>query len=213
MATKKDHGLPERGWGEPFAAKATGGLRVLNHAMNGRSTRSFRTQGRWDHVLGLTRPGDFVLVQFAHNDQKADDPERFASPEDYEKNLAAFVAEIRARGARPLLATPVVRRRFDATGTFHDAHGPYPAIARRVAQATGAPLVDLHAATEALLRELGPEGSKALFLIYRPGEHPRLPQGFEDNTHFSPAGAERVARLAVAEILRAAPELAAYMKP
>ena len=203
MADKPDLGLPERGWGQLFRDLAKAPLVVDNRAVNGRSTKSFRDEGRWQAVLEALRPGDSVLVQFGHNDEKAEDPSRFAAADgEYRHNLERFVRETRARGAQPILATSVVRRRWSAAGELVDTHGDYPRVTREVAAAEGVPLLDLEQSTRTLLRGLGPEPSKALFLHFAPGEHPRLPEGKHDDTHFSETGARRVADLAAREMAR-----------
>jgi lysophospholipase L1-like esterase len=212
MADKPDLELPERGWGQLFRELVKQPLVLDNRAVNGRSTKSFGDEGRWRAVLEALQPGDFVLVQFGHNDEKSQDPTRFADADgEYRRNLERFVRETSSRGAQPLLATPVVRRKWSENGELVDTHGDYPCVAREVAAREGAPLLDLEAATRELLLELGPEGSKALFLHFEPGEHPKLPQGKHDDTHFSELGARRVAELAAREMARLHVPIAALL--
>src|SRR5690606_6554597 len=110
-------------------------------------------------------PGDFVLIQFGHNDQKSEDPRRYTAPrEAYADNLRRFIRETRAAGATPLLATPAVRRRWNESGTFYDTHGDYPEAMRAVAEELAVPLLELHRVTAERVRALGPEKSKELFL-------------------------------------------------
>lgn len=203
-AEKRADRRPETGWGESlqdyFSPDA---VRVVNHARNGRSTRSFMEEGRWEALLGELRSGDVVLIQFGHNDQSENRPDRYTPPDAFRANLRRFVEDVRARDATPVLMTPIVRRRFDDRGRFYDAHGTYPDLTRAVAAETGAALVDLHRATEAAVRARGEHGSKALFLILGPGESANFPEGLDDNTHLSPEGAALVARLA-AQGLRSA---------
>jgi lysophospholipase L1-like esterase len=196
MSVKLEEKRPETGWGEAFAGLfKAGALLVHNHARNGRSTRTFIEEGRWQDLLDALVPGELVLIQFGHNDQSVDKPDRYTPPQDYQRNLERFVVDVRLRGGRPVLLTPLVRRRFDEVGVLLESHGEYPALVRDVAVAHAVPLLDLTQATDALLRGLGPERSKALFLWLTPGEHPNYPDGVEDNTHFSPEGARRVAAL------------------
>lgn len=203
MADKPDLALPERGWGQLLRDFLQPPLLLDNRAANGRSTRSFRDEGQWHAVLAALRPGDFVLVQFGHNDEKSHDPTRYTEPDgEYRRNLERFVRETRARGASPLLATPVVRRLWSEQGELADSHGEYPRVVREVAAREGVPLLELEGATRSLLRELGSEGSRAIFLHLAPGQHPRLPDGLQDDTHLSELGARRVAELAVREMLR-----------
>lgn len=194
---------PERGWGQALRGRLHEPARLLNHAANGRSTRRFDNEGRWRHLLGELAAGDGVLIQFGHNDAKADDPERYAAADtDYRRYLLRFVYEVRERGASPWLATPLARRQFDADGRLQDTHGDYPRVMREVAAATATPLLEMNGASRALLQRLGPEASKALFLWLAPGQWARYPQGKTDNTHFTLAGAEAMAGLAVEEMRR-----------
>ncbi len=189
---------PERGWGMALRQMLDRPERLVNHAANGRSTRRFVDEGRWAHLLGQLAPGDVVLIQFGHNDMKADDPVRFAEAHtDYRAYLTRFVTELRARGATPLLATSVARRSFDAQGRVRQTLGDYPAVTRQVASALGVGLIDLNALTTAQLQQLGPQASQALFMHIAPGQWPSLPEGRQDDTHYVAAGAQATAELAV----------------
>jgi lysophospholipase L1-like esterase len=212
MAQKLASRRPETGWGEQLQQYFDmDRARVMNLARNGRSTRTFIEEGRWQEVVDALRPGDFVFIQFGHNDASADKVDRYTPPADYRRNLARFVAEVRAKQANPVLLTPVMRRRFDENGVFYDAHGEYPDLVRAVAAELRVPLIDMHRSSERVLREYGAERSKALFLHIPAGTNANYPQGLEDNTHFSPQGAEIMAGLAVAGIRESVPELAALL--
>lgn len=201
MADKGDSAYPERGWGQLFREHMLPGWRFVNHAANGRSTLSFRTLGHWDTLLAQLKPGDWVVIQFGHNDEKSNDPDRYADPETaFPANLRRMIAEVRGRGAAAVLATPVARRHWAPDGTLTDTHGAYAGAVRAVAVAGGVPLIDLERLTREMIVEAGPEGSKEFFVIFGPGEVPGHPEGREDNTHFSEAGARRVAALAAAEL-------------
>ncbi|HEX2202613.1 MAG TPA: pectate lyase [Longimicrobium sp.] len=198
LAPKRASRRPETGWGERLQEHFDPDrVRVVNHGRNGRSTRTFLDEGRWRGLVDELRPGDFVFIQFGHNDGSPEKADRYTPPADYRRNLARMVAEARARGAVPVLMTPVARRRFDAEGRFYDTHGEYPGLVRAVAAELRVPLVDMHRASERVLRERGAEGSKRLFLHLAPGESPNYPQGLTDDTHFSPLGAEVMASLAI----------------
>jgi pectinesterase len=213
MADKPLEDNPERGWGQLLPAFFDQSVAVRNHAMNGRSTKSFLDEGRWEAVLKALRAGDWVFIQFGHNDQKKEDPTRYAAPQDgYRKNLTRFVEETRSRGAHPVLLTSVMRRRFDEKGKFFDTHGEYPAVVRALAKELKVPLIDLHKSTQALIERHGAEGSKKLFLWIKPGEYKSLPDGKQDDTHFSDYGAREVAALAVAGIRAQKLELARSLK-
>jgi lysophospholipase L1-like esterase len=201
MAAKRPEKRPETGWGEALQQHFDSSrVRVVNHAMNGRSTRTFIEEGRWQALVDSLKKGDWVLIQFGHNDGSKDKVDRYTPPDDYKRNLARFVADVRAKRANPVLMTPVRRRKFDATGALVDTHGEYPDLVRQVAREQRVPLLDLHAATARLLSEHGVDSSRALFLQLPPGAHANYPAGIEDNTHFSPLGAELVARLVVEEM-------------
>ncbi|WP_284615428.1 GDSL-type esterase/lipase family protein [Aquabacterium humicola] len=193
----------EHGWGQLLRTLLAEPARLVNHAVNGRSTKNFRDEGRWAHLLSQLQAGDTVLIQFGHNDAKADDAKRFADPATYRENLRRFVREVRDRGATPWLATPLARREFDAGGRLRDTHGDYPAMARAVAAQERVPLLDLQRASAALLERAGPADSRRLFVHAEAGDLERYPQGVRDNTHFSAQGALAMAQLA-AEALRTA---------
>jgi lysophospholipase L1-like esterase len=215
MADKpKEPANPETGWGQalPALLKPEAG-RVVNYAMNGRSTKSFIDEGRWAAVVAALRVGDFVIIQFAHNDEKADKPAVYAPARGaYQENLRRFVRETREHGATPILATPVARRRWSAAGELVDTHGDYPAALRAVAAEERVPLLELNGLTTELERAHGVEGSKRLHLHYAAGIQPRWPEGVKDDTHFSEYGAARVAALVVQEWLRLGLPLAEWVK-
>lgn len=213
MAEKQLEKRPETGWGEMLRAHFIDGkVKIENRAMNGRSTKTFISEGRWQKIIDDLKKGDFVFIQFGHNDSSKDKGERYTPPEDYMKNLVRFVDDVKAKGATPVLLTPVMRRRFDKEGKFYDTHGEYPGIVRTVAHDHDVPLIDMHKLSEALIKNYGVEGSKNLFLQLKPGENPNYPNGVDDNTHFSPLGAEEMANLAVDGIRANKLKLAKYLK-
>lgn len=214
MANKPyDKGNPEKGWGQVFPLYFKEGIKIENHAMNGRSSKSFRDEGLWDVVLEKIKPGDYVIIEFGHNDQKEKSPQRYSAPDtDYRNNLQRYIQDTRAKGGTPILATPIMRRRFDENGQFYDTHGRYSEVVREVAAAENVPLLDLHKKTEQLLKDYGEERSKALFLHILPGEYASLPKGKEDDTHLSAYGAFKVCDLAIEEIKQSVPEWVKYLK-
>lgn len=208
-AEKRADRRPETGWGEQLQSFFDpDDVRIINLARNGRSTRTFIEEGRWASLLEELRPGDYVLIQFGHNDQSESKPDRYTLPNAFRANLTRFVADVREREATPVLLTPVVRRRFDDEGQFYDVHGEYPGLTRAVAAETGAALLDLHRASETALLAYGEAASEELFLHLDPGEHPNYPDGLSDDTHFSPTGAALMARLAAEEVASSALGLA-----
>lgn len=198
MAEKVAAKRPETGWGE-FLQKFFDESRVKieNHAQNGRSTKTFISENRWQAILDKLKKGDYVFIQFGHNDEAKEKMERYTPPDEYRKNLVRFITEVREKKATPVLLTPVMRRRFDAQGVFQDSHGEYPDIVRSVAAEYKIALIDMHRKSERVIKQYGMEESKKLFLQLKPGENSNYPQGIEDNTHFSPLGAEIMAGQAV----------------
>ncbi|SDG92469.1 rhamnogalacturonan acetylesterase [Winogradskyella thalassocola] len=189
---------PERGWCQLLPQFLNNNATVKNHAVNGRSTRSFIAEGRWDSVYQQMKKGDYIFIQFGHNDQKINNPNRYTNPHTaYRNNLIKFVSETREMGATPVLFTSIVRRNFNEEKTLVDTHGEYPQEVRSVAQEFNVPLIDLQYLTEKLEEAYGVNGSKKLHLHYAPNEIPYYPEGKEDNTHLSVLGATEVARLAV----------------
>jgi pectinesterase len=209
LATKR----PETGWGEMLPQYLdTSAVRVINYARNGRSTRTFISEGRWQEIVDSLRAGDYVLIQFGHNDGSKDKTDRYTPPADYKNNLSRFVSDSRAKGAIPVLMTPVARRRFHTRGDFYDTHGEYPDLVRSVASAERVALVDMNRSSGDLLRLFGPEASSALFLQLAPGENANYPNGVNDNTHFSPFGARIMAALAVEGLRAAGLDLAKHFR-
>jgi lysophospholipase L1-like esterase len=197
-ANKAENKRPETGWGEQLQKRFDEKrVRVDNHAANGRSTRTFISEGRWQSLLDKLREGDYVLIQFGHNDESPQKVNAYTPPDDFRHNLERFVAEVRVKKATPVLLTPVMRRRFDKDGKFYDTHGEYPGLTRRVAAEQKVALIDMHRLSEKVLVRYGPEESRKLFLQLKAGENPNYPEGVEDNTHFSPLGADLMAALAV----------------
>ncbi|WP_030751172.1 rhamnogalacturonan acetylesterase [Streptomyces griseus] len=193
-AQKYADAAPETGWGMALPFFLHRGVAVANHAVNGRSTKSFLDEGRLEPIAAALRPGDVLLVQFGHNDAKTADPARHTAPRGaYQDNLRLFAETARARGALPVIATSVERRRFDAAGNAQRTLGDYPAAAREAAALSGVPLLDVEALSLALWQRLGPEATKTYF---------NWTATEQDNTHFNPPGAIEVARLVARELLR-----------
>ncbi len=205
MADKrKDPPNPETGWGQALPRwLRPDSIQVRNHAVDGSSTKSWLDEGRWARVLATLKAGDFIIIQFAHNDEKEANPKRYAAPRGaYQDNLRRFVHEARALSATPILATPVARRRWSEAGELVETHGEYPAALREVAMQEKVPLLELNRLTMELERAHGVEGSKRLHLHIPGGVYSRWPKPVADDTHYSEYGADRVAALAVQEFLR-----------
>jgi lysophospholipase L1-like esterase len=212
MAVKLSNKRPETGWGEQlqgFFDETK--VKVENHAQNGRSTRSFIAEDRWQAIVDKLKKGDYVFIQFGHNDEKVG-TDRYASPEDYRKNLVRFIADVREKKGIPVLLTPVMRRRFVEHGVFQDTHGEYPNVVRAVAAEYKVAMIDMHRKSEGVIKQYGAEESRKLFLQLKPEENANYPKGIEDNTHFSPVGAKIMAGLAVEGIREQKLSLAKYLK-
>jgi pectinesterase len=206
MSIKEDKAWPETGWGVPFARFFDSSVIVSNHARNGRSTRTFITEGLWEKVINNVQPGDYVFIQFGHNDEV---PAKASAtkPEEFKTNLERFIRETRNKKASPVLFTPVARRKFDSTGKITGTHDQYAAIVRTVAKELRLPLIDMDIKSQQLLQQLGPESSRSLFLWLAPGENPNYPSGKQDDTHFNERGASMMAQLALSEMKNVLPEL------
>ena len=210
MSVKKENTYPETGWGMPFADLFNDKVVVENKAMNGRSTLSFIREKRWQEVYDGLKEGDYLIIEFGHNDEKVDKPGVGTTPEEYKANLAKFVTEARAKKAVPILMTPIVRRNFK-DGKLIDTHKNYPEVVRNLADSLRVPLIDMQQKTEKLLTRYGEEKSIALFNYVDSG-HVNYPQGKKDNTHLSPVGAKAVADCAVEGLKELKLPLAKYLK-
>ena len=196
MAQKQPDKRPETGWGEALQpCFDSSEVRIANRAVNGRSTRSFVAEGRWQAIIDSLHAGDYVFIQFGHNDEKVG-TNNYSSPDDYRRNLVQFVEDVRAKGAQPVLFTPVVRRKFDGTQLV-PTHGAYPDAARAAARERNVPLVDMERSSAALVQQIGPDSSRTLWLHLDAGANPNYPNGVQDDTHFNLLGARTMAGLAI----------------
>lgn len=234
MANKKlDGNNPERGWGQMLPGFFTEDIRVDNHAVNGRSSKSFIDEGRWDRVIAQVQKGDYVFIQFGHNDEKPDEARHTDPGTTFDANLRRFVRETREKGGIPVLFSSIVRRNFrvdstavlkddhpdEATGHHYeegdeliDTHGAYLDSPRRVAQEEGVAFIDMNRLTHELVQGMGPEESKKLYMWIPANLVPACPKGKEDNTHLNIYGARVVAGLAADAVAEALPELGKYVR-
>ena len=235
-AANKDlsKGKLERGWGMALQCYFDDNILVDNHAVNGRSSLSFINEGRWDKVLERLKPGDYVIIQFGHNDEKAPADRHTDPGSTFDYNLAKYVRETREHGGIPVLMNCVVRRNFAKVApkndddeklrntTFADGgqlvegdslvdtHGLYRVAPRDVAQRMNVHFVDANQITHDLEQGLGTEASKKLHMWYLPGTEPTEPKGKQDNTHYNVYGAHVVARLLADALCEEIPVLKAY---
>lgn len=212
MANKDtSKGSPERGWGMVLQDFFTDAVEVDNHAQNGRSTKSFINEGRWDKVLARIRPGDYVFIQFGHNDEKYNKEKVYTAPGvTFDANLRRFVMETRQRGGIPVLFNAIVRRKFDGE-RLTNTHRDYLLPPRRVAEETAAYFVDANAITHGIVEAMGPEDSKRLFM-WLPKGSPSHPKGLQDDTHLNVYGAHRVAWSLISAVCNQIPRLEQHVK-
>ena len=209
-STVDDNQPPFRGWGWALPEFVREGVAVHNHALSGRSSRSFREEGLFLPVEKALAAGDLLLIQFGHNDEK--DDERHTDPDTtFPQELWRYCETALNRGAQPVLLTPVCRRFFVGPDSMLYTHGEYPRAVRQLAAAKGLPLCDLKKDSRDLYLSLGEEKTAELFVRLSPGEHPDFPDGHDDKTHFNAFGAREICKLVVKE-LRAFPFAADYLK-
>lgn len=238
MANKPlDKENQERGWGQMLPIYLEGAIKVDNHAVNGRSSKSFINEGRWEKVREQIRPGDYVIIQFGHNDEKPKEDRHTDPGSTFDDNLKKFVNETREKGGKPILMNSIVRRNFpvgdavaedtdDLRKTWKkninnypaegkilvDTHGDYIVAPRNVAKELDVPFVDMNALTHELVQDLGPDNSRALFMWMPVGKYEFAPEGRIDNTHLNVYGGIVVSRLAVNGLAEAVPELRPYTR-
>ena len=227
-------GKQERGWGMALQCYFDDNILVDNHAVNGRSSLSFFNEGRWQKVLDKMRPGDYVIIQFGHNDEKAPKDRHTDPGSTFDYMLARYVRETREHGGTPVLMNCVVRRNFFTsvpqndddeklrTTTFKDGvkmvegdslidtHGLYRVAPRDVAERMNVHFVDANKITHDLEQGLGTEASKKLHMWFLPGQEPSVPKGRQDNTHYNVYGAHVVAKLLADALCDEIPVLKAY---
>lgn len=239
MANKPlDKENQERGWGQMLPIYFEGAIKIDNHAVNGRSSKSFIDEGRWEKVREQIRPGDYVIIQFGHNDEKIKSPDRYTIPgSTFDENLKKFVNETREKGGTPILMNSIVRRNFPANGiaaaqtddrqktwkkglenypaegdTLMDTHGDYRFAPRNVAEEMGVVFIDMNTLTHELVQGLGKESSKALYMWMPVGEYEFAPNGRIDNTHLTVYGGIVVSRLAVNALAEKVSGLRPYIR-
>lgn len=235
MANKsiKD-GAPERGWGMMLPGFLTEDIVVDNHAVNGRSSKSFIDEGRWDAVLKKMMPGDYVVIQFGHNDEKPKEDRHTDPGTTFDANLRRFCTETLERGATPILMNAIVRRNFKAPADsvvstddrlqlsevdesgegliLYDTHGAYLDSPRNVAKELGVPFVDANRITHELVQGMGRDESKKLFMHVSPKTVWAVPDGRIDNTHLNVYGGRVVAGLLVDAIAETVPALKPFVR-
>lgn len=204
-------GNQERGWGHALPGFFSEGIRVENHAKNGRSSKSFINEGLWEVVVNRIKPGDYVFIQFGHNDEKEDEKRHTDPGTTFDENLRRFVKETRAKGGIPVLFNSIARRNF-VEGVLVDTHGKYLDSPRNVAKELSVPFVEMNKLTHDLVQGMGVEASKKLFMWIPEGVSPACPKGREDNTHLTIWGARTIAGITVDAIAKEVPALAPFVR-
>jgi lysophospholipase L1-like esterase len=199
VSIKEKKNYPETGWGMPFTQFFDENVKIDNRAMNGRSTSSFLQENRWKPIVSTLKKGDYVLIQFGHNDEVAT-KKTYTTPIEFKSNLIKYIKETKSKKAIPVLITPVARRKFDSDGKVMDTHQEYAQLVREVAIKNKVQLIDLCERSMELLQKLGVEKSKYLFNHLEVGQNPNYPDGKTDDTHFNELGARLMAQLVLAEI-------------
>ncbi len=203
---------PWAAWGQmlPCFFKP-GKISVANHAESGEALKSFIAENRLKKILAEIKPGDYLFIQFGHNDQKPENSEYVEPFTGYKELLKLFITEVRKHDAIPVLVTPVLRRKFDDNGKIINTHGDYPEAMRQTATEENVPLVDLHKMSKILYEAAGTEGSKKIFVHYPPGTFPGQNEEYKDNSHFSNYGAYELARCVVEGIKAGKLGIARYL--
>ena len=208
MSIKEVGAYPETGWGMPFASFwDTTSTKIINKAKNGRSTKTFISEGLWQSVYDNMKEGDWVLIQFGHNDESKEKTERYTTIDEYKSNLARFINDTRQKKGIPVLLTPVGRRKFDKEGHVLETHKGYSEAMMSLADSMHVGIINMDLHSRTLYQQYGDSTSRLLFLQLKAGEHPNYPNGKEDNTHFSELGARLIAQIVLNQLASKYPEL------
>lgn len=192
MMTYRGKDAPQQGWGQRMQELVKDGVTVKNRSIGGRSTKSFKAEKRWEGLLREVKKGDFVIIQFGHNDGTKAKPERYTDPKtEYKENMKGFVEDVRKAGGIPVIATSIPFGIYLENGSLKPAGflDPYLKSAREVAAETKCDLVDLYAYADRELNAAGEKKGTLLYLELKPGEYPNYPQGRSDRCHISFRGA------------------------
>jgi lysophospholipase L1-like esterase len=190
-----------KGWGQLLPLFLDSNISVVNHAIGGRSTKSFISEGRWGRLIKEVHAGDIVLIQFGHNDASSR-PERHTSYDDYRQNLIKMIQEVRSKEATPILLTSVVMRTFKDGNLVDDRLKGYPVITRKIAEEQQVALIDINLKTRDFITMLGDESSKPFYRWLEPGVDPTKPEGIKDDTHMMEKGAKQVAFFVAEGLMR-----------
>lgn len=202
---------PWASWGQmiPVFFKP-GKLAVANYAESGETLMAFKNEKRLDKIWSMAKPKDYLLIEFAHNDQKpgANHLDPFTT---YQQTLREWIAEAKRREMFPILVTSTNRRTFDSTGQIFNSLGDYPEAMRQLAKETGIPLIDLNQMSKQLYEALGVTESIKAFVYFKANEYPNQSKDVQDNTHFNTYGAYELAQCIAQSIKTSIPALARFL--
>lgn len=187
---------PWASWGQMFPRFLKQGIVVANHAESGLSLGSFISGNRLKKVLSTMKSGDYLFIEFGHNDMKEKGPDDGAY-KSYTERMKLFITETRKKGGIPVIVSPANRRSFGENGKITNSLGDYPAAAKKIAQELNVAFIDLNSMTKTLYETLGPENSKKAFVIYPANSFPGEPNALNDNTHFNSYGAYQLAKCVI----------------
>ncbi len=202
---------PWTGWGQMLPYFFEDSVVISNHAESGETLKAFRSERRLEKVMDTIKPGDFVMLQFAHNDMK-EKGKGIGAMMSYSDDLRYFIHHIKGAGAQPILVTAMKRRRFDAQGRQFATLKDYPLAVRKMAAEQSLPLVDLNFMSGVFYGALGPEDSKKAFVHYPAGTFPGQEKPLKDDTHFNAYGGYELANCVVEALKTACPDLAKHLK-
>jgi len=203
---------PRAGWGQVFQAFfIKEKVKINNVALSGRSSKSFYDGGAWSNVYNALKKGDYVFIQFGHNDSKPE-KERQTSPfTTYKEYLEIYIDNTREKGAIPVLLTQIPRNKWK-DGKLVDTHGDYLKATKEVAEAQKVQLIDVHRKAVDLFESMGEKKMDEIFLKLKKGKYPNYPKGIDDNTHLQENGAKEICRLITGSIKDLKLDLEAYLK-
>lgn len=191
---------PWASWGQMFPWFFDEHIAIANYAESGERADTFMGAGRLRKILSVLKSGDYVFVEFGHNDQKIDSRPGNGAYYFFAQQLKTFIDLVRAKGGIPVLVSPTRRRQFDEQGKIMNSHLDYPEAMEWVAKREGVSFIDLQAMSGVLFEALGVEGSKNALVHYKAGSFPGMPADVADNTHFNPYGAFEIAKCVVGAI-------------
>jgi len=199
MAQYRPTSAPQAGWGMFVAA--TGGGKVFNFAVGGKSTKSYRDSGAWAKVMKKVKPGDVMLIQFGANDANKNRPQNFTEPEkEFRSNLERYVKELQAAKVRVILASPVSPLRFNKQKQPYSYLAPYAKVTGEVAAANNVPYIDMTAFGIAENGKAGVDNARKYYMYLAPGEHKNWPKGRKDAVHLNETGAKLYADFFISEV-------------